>query len=295
MSKSLFILPLFLLSLCACRPLHPVITPTSTSSLSPQTLRNGSYNVLLPDHTTITIPLTDGAYQSGQDPSQPGFLTARLGDHIALGDLNGDGLEDAVLTLALNLGGTGTRTAILPILNRDGTAWQPFPVPLEDLPILHTLTIEDGKIFLSATVHGVNDANCCPSLLVTRTYRLLPNELWLTHLASRVSADAVERLIRIQTPADGAEVTCQITSTGNVTIAPFENTLVYRVLTAAGEEIEQGPLMVDAPDMGLPGTFTLTLDLCQQDYRGPIRLEFWDFSPADGSPLAMEAVSLLLR
>jgi hypothetical protein len=53
--------------------------------------------------------------------------------------------------------------------------------------------------------------------------------------------------------------------------------------------------MVDAPDMGAPGTFQLTFDLENAGVTGLIRVEFWDLSPADGSPLAMGAIYLTLK
>lgn len=288
---------LFSLTACSHLPQTPVVLSTelSPASLTTQTLRNSSYRVLFPDHSIRTIPLSNGVYQSGEDPAAENFVWARIGERIAFGDLNDDGVDDAVLTLALNLGGTGIFTALIPVLNRNGVAWQPSPAPLEDLPILHSLAIKNGKVFLSATVHGVDDPTCCPSQAVTRTYRLLADKLWLTHLTSRVSEDAPERIITIESPTDNTEVTKPVTITGNVTVAPFENTLLYIILTADGEVLEQGPLMVDAAEPGAPGVFTLTLDLSASGYHGPICVELWDLSPADGSPIAMAAVLLILR
>lgn len=300
MARARFLfLSTLLFSLTACQPRSQ--TPVSLSTepspapLTAQILRNGSYRVLFPDNSIRTIPLSDGVYQSGEDPAAENFVSARIGEQVAFGDLDSDRAEDAVLTLTLNFGGSGMFTALIPVLNRNGAAWQPSPASLEDLPVIHTLAIENGEIFLSATVHGVNDPNCCPSQPVTKTYRLLADTLWLTHLTSRVSADAPERAIIIDSPDDNAETTNPVTITGKVTIAPFENTLLYTILTEDGETLEQGPLMVDAPDAGAPGTFTLTFDLSASGYYGPIRVELWDLSPADGSPLAMDAVLLFLQ
>lgn len=296
--RSLF-LSILLFGLAACLPLPatpaPPTTEPSPPSLTVQALRNGSYRVLFPDNSTHTLSLSDGVYQSGTDPSATDFVLARLGEPIAFGDLDGDGSDDAVLPLTLNFGGSGMFTALIPVLNRDGAAWQPSPAPLEDLPLIHTLTITNGEIFLSATIHGLNDPTCCPSQPVTKTYRLLADKLWLTHLTSRASANAAERAITIESPAENAKVTNPVTITGNVTIAPFENALLYKIRTSEGEVIEQGPLMVDAPDLGAPGVFTLTFDLSASGYHGAILVELWDLSPADGSPLAMDAVYLLLQ
>lgn len=273
---------LFLLfGLVACRP-----------ALTLPTLRNASYTILLADDSILSIPLTDGVYRSGQDPSQPDFVAARLGDHLAFGDLNGDGADDAVLILSLQIGEAGASTALIPVLNQNGAARQPFPAPLEDLPVIHALSIADGAIFLSATVHGLNDPPCCPSRSVTKTYRLLENHLWLTRLTSKASPTAPECLITIESPDENAEVGGTVHVSGKVTVAPFENTLLYRIRAVNGNTLEQGPLMVDAAEPGAAGTFTLTFESEVLGHPGPILVEFWDLSAADGSPIAMAAILL---
>ncbi len=272
---------LLLFSLVACRP-----------ALTLQTLRNASYTVLLANGSILSIPLTDGVYRSGQDSSQPDFVAARLGDHLAFGDLNGDGADDAVLTLSLQIGEAGTSTALIPVLNQNGAAQQPFPVPVENVPVIHALSIADGAIFLSATVHGINDPPCCPSRPVTKTYRLLENHLWLTRLTSRASPTAPEHLITIESPDENAEVSRTVLVSGRVTVAPFEGTLLYRIRAVNGNTLEEGPLMVDAAEPGAAGTFTLTFESGALGHPGLILVEFWDLSAADGSPIAMAAILL---
>jgi hypothetical protein len=53
--------------------------------------------------------------------------------------------------------------------------------------------------------------------------------------------------------------------------------------------------MVDAPDMGAPGTFELSLDLSSVDYSGPIFVTLSDLSPADGAILALDSIILILK
>jgi hypothetical protein len=79
-----------------------------------------------------------------------------------------------------------------------------------------------------------------------------------------------------------------------VTIAPFENNLSYRVYDEQGNELAAGPIMVDAPDFGAPGTFTATLDLAAFP-PGRLFIEIADLSAADGSVLALATVMVVVR
>jgi hypothetical protein len=79
-----------------------------------------------------------------------------------------------------------------------------------------------------------------------------------------------------------------------VTIAPFENTLTYRVFNEQGNELTAGPITVDAPDFGAPGTFTVTLDASTFPI-GRIRIVIADLSAADGSVLALDSVMVVVK
>jgi len=77
---------------------------------------------------------------------------------------------------------------------------------------------------------------------------------------------------------------------GTVTIAPFEDNLVYDVYDSDLVRLAQGPLMVDAPGPGAPGAFAFSLDAYSLDYLGPVLVTISDISAADGSLLAMDSV-----
>ncbi len=302
LTKPALLLLALLFWISACVPL-PQPTPTAPAPaptvpgvppLTLDMLKNAGYSIILFDDVPQTLQMTDGIYQSGSDPAQPDYISARMGDLAAFGDLNGDSVDDAVVIINLNFGGTGVFTSVIAMINQNGVPVQPAPAPMEDLPLVNTLAIQDGEIFIDAVIHGINDPNCCPNQSITKTYRLFSNGLVLMHHTTKL-LDGSERIITIQSPADGAEVTNPVTVTGSVSIAPFESNLVYRIYTGSGEFVNQSSLMVDAPDMGAPGTFELTFDLTMAGATGPIRVEFWDLSPADGSPLAMDAVMLILK
>jgi hypothetical protein len=79
-----------------------------------------------------------------------------------------------------------------------------------------------------------------------------------------------------------------------VTISPFENNLSYRVYNEQGNELAAGPIMVTAPDLGAPGTFTVTLDLGAFPM-GRLHIEISDLSAADGSVLALASVAVVVK
>jgi hypothetical protein len=79
---------------------------------------------------------------------------------------------------------------------------------------------------------------------------------------------------------------------GTVSIAPFENTLSYHVVDAAGNELAAGPFMVTAMDMGTPGTFEVDVPLDHVLPGATAWVEIRDTSAADGSLLAMDSVEV---
>ncbi|MCX8024515.1 MAG: Gmad2 immunoglobulin-like domain-containing protein [Thermanaerothrix sp.] len=275
-------------------PPTPTLTPTPTyAPLSAIDVLNAEYRLLDPSGNLRTIRLSDGTYQSGNDPTQPDFWSVRLGEVMAFGDLNGDGLGDAAATIAANYGGTGVFVNLVALLNENGLPRHAASYFIDDRPILETLTLKEGTIHLVATIHGPNDPGCCPTQPVTRDLRLVNNNLMLIRATSQTPGGQ-ERRIDLDEPTDNATLSTKtLNLRGRVTIAPFENTLRYRLTTAQGTTLLVGPLMVEAPDLGAAGTFETTLDL-QNLPSGLYYLEIADLSAADGSILALTTVRLNL-
>ena len=90
-------------------------------------------------------------------------------------------------------------------------------------------------------------------------------------------------------------MTNPFTITGSVTIAPFESTMAYHILLPDGTLVNESSLMVDAPDMGAPGTFSLSLNLSNAGISGPIRVEILERSAADGSLVMLASVNLVVH
>jgi hypothetical protein len=85
-------------------------------------------------------------------------------------------------------------------------------------------------------------------------------------------------LIVIERPGSGATVAGGTVHVQGVGLASFEGTLVVRVLDESGAEVGSKPLIVDAPEMGLPGTFSVEVPYSVAD-PGPGRVVVVDPLP----------------
>ena len=274
----------------------PEPTPVPVVDLTFEQVKNAEYTFDFGESMPSFI-LVDGNYQSGTDMSQPGYFQVTMSDKVAFGDLNGDGLGDAAVSIGINTGGTGVFEYVVGMLNQDGQPVQAGYYYVDDRARIDAMTISEQSVVVDAMVHGPNDPMCCPTLAVQASLQLpLDNGplLWLAHQTSEIVPGAF-REITITSPEPGIGVDNTCTITGDVTIAPFENNLVYHVYDMNLSELAVGPLMVNAPEMGAPGTFELNLDLSSVDYSGPIFATISDLSPADGAILALDSIILILK
>jgi hypothetical protein len=268
-----------------------VDTPTATpaaASLTADVLRNATYEV---PFYAQTVTLFRGHYEIADGTTT---LRVDLIDPIALGDVNADGVDDAVVLLAENGGGSGVFVSIVVMLNQNGQPVQSGSMLIDDRPAITNLSVQNGLIIVDATVHGVSDPACCPTLVATETYQLVDGTLTLLSFASK-TPDGSVRLITIDSPVAGTEVSGSVQVTGSVTISPFENNLGYRITDQAGNQLAEGPVQVTSAEMGGPGTFDVTIDLSAIPAGTVIQLALVDLSAADGSILAMASVELTVR
>jgi len=239
-----------------------------------------------------TVTLNGGVFQSGADPSSMDYLSVVLQQTYAVGDFNADGADDIAVLIGENGGGTGVFVSLIVFLNQGGMPLQAATALIDDRPMIHSLGSVDGPIVFDGVIHGFNDPGCCPNFPVTETYRLDGDVLTLTSLASK-TADGQARIVSIDAPLDGVSASGSAHLTGSVTIAPFENNLVYRIFDGmTNVELAAGPCMVSAPDLGAPGTFDIEIPLNISPTGGIIRIELQDENMADGSLLAMDSVTL---
>ena len=277
-------------------PTEPLATntvvsiPIAVPALTADQLKNAAYQLVVKD-SHPTVRLVNGVYKNGTDPFSTDYVSVRLAEPMAFGDLDGDGAGDAAVFLAENYGGSGVFVSVIVMLNKNGQPVEAASELVDDRPNLNGIAIKDGQISLDVTVHGPNDPRCCAAQPNKRIYRYEAGRLVLTGL-SMTTPDNRERTITIDSPADGADASWPLTVTGHFTIAPFENNLIYSVFDINHNQVATGPLTVMAGQPGGPGTFSLPLDLRSMGVTGPLRIQVEDSSAADGAILALASVKV---
>jgi len=159
--------------------------PTSTGTSAPpgtggdplslDQLKNASYDGIYDQPVT----LVDGYYE-GEPFVEGGASRPTVtfgGDLVAYGDLNGDGVEDAAVLLAESSGGSGTFTYLAAVVNQDGQPVNAGTVLVGDRTQIKSLAIQNGQIVMEIVTQGPDDAMCCPTLKVRKTYSLQDGQL----------------------------------------------------------------------------------------------------------------------
>lgn len=106
-----------------------------------------------------------------------------------VGDLDGDGSDEAVVLLDENAGGSGEYLYLTVVGRSDGGVRQIATTRLGDRVQIRAARIEGGRIILGLVQAGPTDPMCCPGNLVTREFKLRP-----AGLIGRVSSVPVGRL-----------------------------------------------------------------------------------------------------
>lgn len=253
-------------------------------------LKNAEYQA---QNGMTLVNLVDGRYETG---SGADYLSVSMLDQVAFGDLNSDGTLDAAIILAENYGGTGQYEYLVPVFNSDGHPSPSSGYFLGDRVVVKSIGITNSLINLDILVHAPNDALCCPSQVMTQSFRFYWGPgLVQVHATSGTSAGGLRKIV-IESPTNNREVSNQVLITGWVSISPFENTLVVRIMDSNNIPAYQGPIQVNSPGMGAPGTFDTMVDLSSSSINpGMIRIEIIDISMADGSILSMDSVDVILK
>lgn len=217
-----------------------------------------------------------------------------LDEHFALGDLNADGVDDAVVITAESMGGSGSFYSLIALVNENGTYVQKGSAFIDDRPLIHSLVILDGEIILEVTVHGLNDAMVSPTVNLIRINRLVADHLIPWRQTQKLS-DGFVREINIETPVDYTDVNGEVTLTGGMPIAPFENTLLVQVIGLQSNQSFTSSIMVTAADVGMPATFTTSISLDKFPAGEVVIIQLVEVSMADGSHMAYDSVVLKIK
>lgn len=139
-------------------------------------LRNATY---LGVQEQSPVTLKDGVWE-GQPYSEGASSRPRvhfLRDYHLLGDLDGDGIEEAAVVLAAHSGGTGENMYLAVVAIRDGVLKNLDTVLLGDRVQIRKSGILKGRVFLELLQVGPEDAMCCPGELAIKAWNLKNDKL----------------------------------------------------------------------------------------------------------------------
>ncbi len=147
----------------------------AAADLTLDMLKNAQYAGI---YNTV-VQLTDGHYEG--KPFVEGGASRPTVDFVkgfyTFGDLTGDGIDDAVVFLAENSGGSGAFTYVAAVENRQGLPVNIGTAFLGDRGELKSVTIEDGKISVDMITQGPDDPMCCATLEVIKSFMVENGEL----------------------------------------------------------------------------------------------------------------------
>ena len=312
--KYLSILLLLVLLVPACTPtMTPVPSPSPTSTLplqptptntvavptaqpasggiSTDNLRNFTYT--LDSSGGMQVTLVNGSFEVNDIPNH--LVASGQLVHSALGDLNGDGVGDAAVTLAANFGGSGTFHELIVVLSQDGKAVQAADKFLEDRLAEKRLSIADGLITLEMVRHGPSDPLCCPSENAVTVYRYDAGQVTVVSdqvlpATGPARPDIYPNQITIEAPQDGGSVGSRFLLRGQTSQMPFEKNLVVRLYDSENRLVLEQPLAV-AGEYGGAGSFETNLQL-PGGLKGTVQLDVVDIDMATGQPRGLASVEL---
>jgi hypothetical protein len=92
------------------------------------------------------VPLDDGYFVQQAAVGSASEIRVDLSDPVATGDYNNDGLSDALVTLRMSGGGTGTFYYVALVLNDDGVARPAATVFIGDRVVIQSLELAEDEI-----------------------------------------------------------------------------------------------------------------------------------------------------
>ena len=149
--------------------------PKSLPALTPEILRNATYQGIYEQPVKLTNGYYEGEPFVPNSPIRP-RLTFIAG-YTAWGDLNGDGVEDAVTLLIENSGGSGVFYYMAAVINQNGQPVNVSTTLLGDRVNVQPFSLQNGEVTVKLITQGPTEPMCCGTLPVTWHYRLQDNKL----------------------------------------------------------------------------------------------------------------------
>lgn len=123
------------------------------------------------------IKLKNGLYENPIEGAH--YNSTEWPAKFDFGDLNGDGISDAVAILWSFVGASGTWVELVAITNRRGHPRQAAVLSLGNKVDVRSVSIHSGLILLEIVRHSPSDPMCCPSVHFLEKYRLKGERLVL--------------------------------------------------------------------------------------------------------------------
>lgn len=144
------------------------------------------------------VTLKDGAWEGepavAGGASRPNVRFVR--DFHVMGDLDGDGVEEAAVLLAAGSGGTGENIYLAVVGLEDGELNNLGTVLVGDRAQVRKAGIGEGRVFLDLLRAGPEDPLCCPGELAMLAWRLEGGAL------TPISAASAPRRLNFEAIAD---------------------------------------------------------------------------------------------
>ena len=146
----------------------PTGAPQPSASIS-GLLANVEYTV--EGTSTGKAQLKDGVFEEPAAPGSAAKFRVQLGKEQTLGDVNGDGLEDAAVTLLVTPGGSGSFTYLAVVVNDKGAASPSPAVLLGDRIIVKSVAIKPGTVTVILLTRKPEEPMiAAPTVEVTRVF-----------------------------------------------------------------------------------------------------------------------------
>ena len=156
----------------------PALQPTATQSVPSILPALANANFPIDVTSTGTAQLKDGVFEEPAAPGSASKITVTLGKNPAEGDLNGDGVPDAAVTLNAETGGSGTFTYLAAVINKNGIAEPLNAVLIGDRIVVKNLTIKSGQIDLEFLDHSANEPlAAAPTVDIVKKFKLQQDQL----------------------------------------------------------------------------------------------------------------------
>ena len=153
-------------------PVSPSPRVLTKEASSPPTGAKGSVKLTVATLSNMTYRLGDGKSATtvtlvgakGQTNEEDGGEQFWLDEgHVAFGDLDGDGVDDAIVVLVSSGGGTGIFYQLVAVTQRNGIVETPAVKSLGDRIMINQINITNRIVTVDMITQGPDDPLCCPT------------------------------------------------------------------------------------------------------------------------------------